>query len=213
MTLDVGTILDGVILIALCATIFYAARLSTFMTTFREGKEDFEKLMGDLGRNIVRAEQAIATMRTMAATSGQELQNIVNESKFLSDELRFMNEAGDSLAGRLEKLAERNRELIDLLQNAGGIGPATVVSKGFTGRSRINLDELEEEASRSDKSNEPFFKIQDREFIKENNASDDEVESWGGDSDDDGDFQSQAERDLYEALQKGRQKSRAGGVV
>ena len=64
MSMDIGTVLDGLILIMLCVTIFYAARLSLFMTTFREGRADFERSMDELGRNILRAEQAIKTLRT-----------------------------------------------------------------------------------------------------------------------------------------------------
>jgi len=53
---------------------------------------------------------------------GAFVREAIVEAKFLSDELRFMNETGDSLANRLEKLADRNRELVDLMENAGGIG-------------------------------------------------------------------------------------------
>jgi hypothetical protein len=215
MTMDIGTILDGLILVLLCVTIFYAARLSMFMTTFRESRADFDRLMGDLGRNILRAEQAIATMRELAANGTQELRDTVNDSKFLSDELRFMNEAGDSLANRLEKLAERNRELVDLLENAGGVGPSTAVTNKFPGRSRVEMDDLDERQGGYDKMTEPFFKIQDREYQIDDSALDADDEKWDADdiADGEGGFQSQAERDLYEALQKGRRKSKVGGVA
>jgi len=220
MNVDAGTILDGVILVLLCVTIFYAARLSMFMTTFREGRAEFERLMDDLGRNILRAEQAIKTMREMAAGGTEELRDTVNESKFLADELRFMNEAGDSLATRLEKLAERNRELVELLENAGGVGPSSAIKGKFPGRSRISPEELEDDydpspARGSDTDAAPFFKIQDREFSHDDNDFMDDDEAWStlSDNDDSGDFQSQAERELYEALQKGRRKSKVGGVV
>lgn len=216
MTMDAGTIMDGVILVLLCVTIFYAARLSMFMTTFREGRADFERLMDELGRNILRAEQAIKTMRELAANGAQELRDTVNESKFLSDELRFMNEAGDSLANRLEKLAEKNRELIDLLENAGGLGPDSAIKNKFPGRGRIDLEELaqrHEKPVRSEKDYEPFFKIQDREFSNDANDVEDEIDDWGAAESGDDDFQSQAERELYEALQKGRHKSKAGGIA
>ncbi len=223
MSMDVGQILDGLILILLCVTIFYAARLSMFMNNFRDARAEFDTLIENLSRNIQRAEQAIATMRTMASTSGTDLQAIVNDSKFMADELRFMNDAGDNLAGRLEKLAERNRELVDLLENAGGIGPSSgpVTPSSFTNRPRpASAPEPVAEEKRppakpaKEKEKTPFFRIKDREF--ERPDADDAIPASvmpaqsapAGQS-----FQSQAEKDLYEALQKGKNKSRAGGVV
>lgn len=211
MSMDVGQIIDALILILLCVTIFYAARLSMFMNNFRDSKAEFDVLMDNLSRNIQRAEMAIATMRGLATTSGAELQTIVNESKFLADELRFMNDSGDNLAGRLEKLAERNRELINLLENAGGIGPSSVKLNQFPGRSRMAPEDLEDDAP--DHRAPSFFKIHDREFERgDTDGGDDWSEPASAAAADDG-FQSQAEKDLYEALQKGRQKTKAGGVA
>ena len=122
MSYDIGFILDGLILIFLSVTIFYAARLSLFMKYFRDGREGMKILIRDLSVTIDKAEQSIETMKAYALQNEQEMREIINESKFLSDELRFMNETGDSLANRLEKLADRNRELVDLMENAGGIG-------------------------------------------------------------------------------------------
>lgn len=122
MSYDIGFVLDGLILVFLSVTIFYAARLSLFMKYFRDGREGMKILIRDLSVTIDKAEQSIATMKAYAQQNEQEMREIIKESKFLSDELRFMNETGDSLANRLEKLADRNRELVDLMENAGGIG-------------------------------------------------------------------------------------------
>lgn len=223
MSMDAGQILDAVILILLCVTIFYAARLSMFLSHFRDSRDEFDTLMNELSRNIQRAEQAIGNMRNLAAESGGDLNAAVKEAKFLSDELRFMTDAGDNLATRLEKLAERNRELIDLLENAGGIGPGTAVKNaqaaaGQTsppGRARIAPETMVEE--REMPSSAPsFFKIHDRDFDRP--AGDDgDAAVWSAPAETAAEpsagFQSQAEKDLYEALQKGKKKSRAGGVA
>ena len=201
MTLNTGFILDLVILLLLGVTIFYAARLSFFMKTFREGRQDLLNLMESLSKNIEQAQNSIEGMHNAAAHSGEELQEVIRESKFLSDELQFMNQSGDALAGRLEKLAERNRELIDLLESSGGIG----VSEPYIAEAPEYSKPVREEALQ-EKEEEPdaFFKIQDREF--EELESD--MESSGL-----SDFKSEAEKEFYEALQKqGRAKSRAGGV-
>ena len=126
MSISIGFVLDAAIIVLLAITIFYAFRLSVFLKTFRDGREEIQRLFIDLTNHIDRAEKSMQTMREAADQSGTNLQKIVSDAKALSDELRFMNEAGDSLAGRLEKLASRNKELIDLLEKSGGIGPADI---------------------------------------------------------------------------------------
>lgn len=122
MSYDVGFILDGLILVFLGVTIFYAARLSLFFKVFREGRDGMQILIRDLSVTINKAESSVQVMKNHASQTEQEIREIIKEAQFLSDELRFMNETGDSLANRLEKLADRNRELVDLMESSGGIG-------------------------------------------------------------------------------------------
>lgn len=122
MSYDVSLLLDGLILVFLCVTIFYAARLTLFMKSFRQSRDQISYLIKDLNRVITAAEGSIANMQENAGTTEVVMREAIVEAKFLSDELRFMTETGDGLADRLEKLADRNRELVDVIENAGGIG-------------------------------------------------------------------------------------------
>ena len=115
-------ILDGLILVFLGVSIFYAVRLTMFFKTFRDGRDGLQLLIRELSTAVDTAENAIGNMKKNAVESDKDLRQLVSEAKFLSDELRFMNEAGDGLAKRLDKLADRNRELLTLLDDAGGIG-------------------------------------------------------------------------------------------
>ncbi|MEM8833250.1 MAG: DUF6468 domain-containing protein [Pseudomonadota bacterium] len=128
MSPQIALILDGLILVFLCVTIFYAARLSMFLKTFREGKEGMQVLIRDLTTVITRAETALANSKGQMLEAETELRNIINEAKFLSDELKYMTEGGNGLAERLEKLADRNRELVDLMERSGGIGTQKIAS-------------------------------------------------------------------------------------
>jgi hypothetical protein len=122
MSYDIGLLLDGLILVFLSVTIFYAARLSLFLKSFREGKEGMQLLIRDLNVTVDKAEESIKIMKGYSMETEEEIREIINEAKYLSDELRFMNESGNGLADRLEKLANRNRELVDLIESSGGIG-------------------------------------------------------------------------------------------
>jgi len=220
-----GFALDILVLVLLGVTIFYAARLSIYLKTFKDGRADLEKILQKLTANIDQAENAIQGMKNTATIAGQELQDLVNESKFLSDELRFMNEAGDNLASRLEKLAERNRELIDLIEEAGGIGHGGSYAeeqKSPPARAQKSHRYYEEEdfepvqKSRKEEAPAPFM-IQDRDFEEEMEEDEEEEDFFFTEEEEEAvsadHLSSHAERELYEALLRGKQRKRkAGGV-
>lgn len=226
MTYDMGFVLDGLILVFLAVTIFYAARLSLFLKSFREGKNGVQLLIRDLSVTIDKAEESIKAMKEEVEKTEFDLRQTVEEARFLSDELRFMNEAGNGLAERLEKLADRNRELVDLMERSGGIGGQT-----------IRVDQIEKEVPRKKQAIEEPFDIEDfdiddddeRDFwalsdgaYREEEAhapkvdtdSKSKVRSFAifdrdfveeddvADYDNDEPFMSRAEQDLYDALQR-----------
>lgn len=119
MTLAV--LIDIVVLLFLGATIFYAWRLSSYMKIFRDSRRDMESLLVKLDQDITRAEKSVLGMRNAAESAALKLNETIKESKFLADELKFMNEAGDNLATRLEKIAGRNRALVDEIEALGGV--------------------------------------------------------------------------------------------
>ncbi len=102
-------ILDVLLLAGLGTMIFYCFKLSKSLDTFRQGREEFGRMVQELSENIIKAEGAIAGLKDTALSSGEDLQRVIDRSKGLIDELEIMNDAGDSLAERLEKLAEKNR--------------------------------------------------------------------------------------------------------
>lgn len=256
MSYDVGFLLDGLILVFLSVTIFYAARLSLFLKSFREGKDGMQILIRELTSAVDKAEGAIKGMKIHATETEEELRNIINEAKFHADELHFINETGDSLADRLEKLANRNRELVDLLENSGGIGnPKLRVEKQSIDPWDVTKTAKRSITSQEENSENDGFEIQDfeindmdidaddeRDFMaldngaykeelvidkpkhhsKVNTEAKSKVRSFAifdrdhmegqentiqddlavKETSDDGSFQSKAEQDLYEALQR-----------
>jgi hypothetical protein len=184
--------MDLAILVLLAATVFIGFKLTLSLRNFNEGRSEMEGLLNRLTANIERAENAIVGLQNAAKNSGVALQAIINDSKFLADELKFMNEAGNGLAGRLEKLAEKNRDLVVQVETAGGLGvqeiryDAPAQSPQFLKtQEEIELDEFERELAALD-------------------SHDDEDDLVLGDMPP---LQSQAERELYEALMKNKRKS------
>lgn len=202
--------MDVGLLVLLAATVVLVFKLNLNLKHFKESRFEMEGLVNRLTVNVERAEKAIAGLQVSARNSGADIDKKIKESKFLSDELKFMNDAGNNLADRLEKLAETNRALIEKIQESGGIGPNT----SHAG-SNIYLGN----APSSHKTHAPYdmadmetsgFSIADREFdgmaeeMDDLDAFDLELENHGAGTS----FQSQAERELFHALQK---RKTAGG--
>ncbi|NQZ14949.1 MAG: hypothetical protein HRT94_09030 [Alphaproteobacteria bacterium] len=223
MNADIGLILDGVVLVFLAVTIFYASRLTIFLKSFRQSRDTVEKLIRDLSVAVDKAEGALQGMHQSTANAGENLQNIVNDANFLSDELRFINETGDNLAERLEKLVERNRDLVEEMEDQGGVGRSKIKidKQGFNQLEddgwALALDErdIEEQPiqrsakpkSKKKESNIDAFMINDREFDDDNILDESDDGAWStlleAEQVDtaNSNLMSQAERDLYEALQ------------
>lgn len=186
MRLDFADVMDFSILILLAATVFLTFRLSLSLRNFKESRFEMEGLVNRLTANIQHAERAVGELQSSARGSGADLDKVIREARALADELGFMNEAGNNLANRLEKLAEKNRELVEKMEQAGGVGPASSSYKTMAASSRNdNFDADVDEAL------EAGFILQDREF-----DDDLALETMG--------LQSQAERDLMEALHKNK---------
>lgn len=236
MDTDIGLILDGVILVFLAVTIFYASRLTIFLKNFRASRDTVEKLIRDLSTAIDKSESSIYAMHQNAADADEQLQAVIKEASFLSDELRFINETGDNLADRLDKLVDQNRELVDQLEDNGGVGrPKVKIDKqGFNHLEdegwNLELEKAEDEyveprgrakptAKEKVRSEQEAslgaFLINDRDFEDGFMHDDEEETAWSTlDSYDAAEeaanlsFSSQAERDLYEALQSRKKNTK-----
>ncbi len=183
---DISLLFDIIIILLLGLTIFYAARLSVNLKTFRDSRAEFEKLLSELSNNIVRAEEAIKSMKQTAETSGQDLQHLINKAKGVSQELQLITEIGNSLAERLEKTSEMARKKS---------------SDNFKKKRNFEYekDDLIDSIKHEDKDNNvgdmfSGFNIKDPEFEYD---IDEEME-W----EEMEDLQSDAEKELFRALKQ-----------
>ena len=193
--------MDIAVLLALAVTIFYAVRLSNSLNAFKSHRAEFENLMTKLASDIENAYRAIDALKEASEQMGQELQESLSDSQYMIDELRQVNEAGDSLAQRLEQLALKGRQIY-----APSEAPATVddfsdaqdvdeVSEMPSWQSTLSVkmrdDEAASTAPNGAESAAGLFSIRDPDY-----------ERGGADTAPETEFSSQAEKELYEALQR-----------
>lgn len=104
-----GMVLDGLVLLFLGATIFFAVRLSVHLRLFRESRQDLEKLIVDLTNQIGKAEKSIETLKGSARDVSRELQKHLDEAKAVGDDLEIMTRGANNIADRLDRAADRHR--------------------------------------------------------------------------------------------------------
>lgn len=172
-------LLDVIVLAGLGVTIFYCIRLSSSLNNFRQYRQEFNVLLQDLSQNIEKAQNAIAKLKDSSFEAGEDLQKVINNSRKLADELQLMNDMGNALANRLERVSEKGRGVANGKADFG--------------------DDVKTTKKAGSKPKPAFF-IQDREFEDDLKDAD---EGFEDDLDDDmGDFQSKAEKELFDALKK-----------
>jgi chromosome segregation ATPase len=196
MNFNIAFFMDVSILALLAATVFLAFRLSLSLRTFKESRFEMEGLVNRLSANIDKAERAIHGMQNTARKSGSELDEVISDAKRLRDELKVMNENGNNLASRLENIAIKNRELVEQIEKTPAVNATPI--KYNRELSPVVEDDLEEVLTCG-------FAIHDKDYDADEDFDDEfENEHESG-------LQSQAERELFEALQtsKIRQRGRA----
>jgi hypothetical protein len=105
-------IIDGILLILLCVTLFIGIRLSRQFAEIRSDQNRMIELVGNLNVASARAEKAVASMKQAAVDTGENLQGQIGQGQALCEELEIMIEAGDSLAERLQVIAESSRKAV-----------------------------------------------------------------------------------------------------
>lgn len=96
-------VLDVVVALLLAGTITYCALLNHRLQALRDDKGEMQKVVDALNQAAARAEAGIAGLKTGTAETGQELQETLEKARSLADDLVFLIERGEKVAGRLEK--------------------------------------------------------------------------------------------------------------
>ncbi len=188
MELTLSIIIDLIVLLALGVTIFYAVRLSASLNNFKNHRKEFDALIANLSSNIEQAYIAIDKLREASQESGSALQDNVSEARFLIDELKQVNAVSDSLAGRLERAATESRHSV----------PTDDYTAEFQEDETPSWEDSLPFQSQQEEEEQGGFTIQDREY----SSTVTDISTGRRDNPSGKVFASQAEKELFEALQK-----------
>ncbi|PCJ97531.1 MAG: hypothetical protein COA45_09705 [Zetaproteobacteria bacterium] len=208
----IALFLDIIILAFLGATIFYVMRLSRNLNTFKAHRREFNNVITSLLSSIDQAERSIQTLKQVSAQEAGDLEDLILQSKAMSEELKIINEAGEGMAKRLEVLAEKNREAVQMSRSSARPSVSSLRSppsrsrrtQGDSAHGRSEKDytsTLKNVEKPTEEMEMPSFMIQDRDIADLDTLENNLDSSVSNDSDDmPEELQSQAERELFDAL-------------
>lgn len=100
MTTD--SILDIVVILLLIPTIVYAVILNRRLTALRKSRDELSKVVNSFNEATMRAEAGIPKLKKATSEANLSLKDRVEKAQTLRDDLAFMIERAEELAGRLE---------------------------------------------------------------------------------------------------------------
>lgn len=102
-------LINLLIIALLVPTIIYAYRLNKNLNILRQNQNSLSKLVAALNDATLKAENSIPKLKSLTEHSSEGLQEVVDSAKELKDDLLFINERADNLAGRLEHVITDSR--------------------------------------------------------------------------------------------------------
>ncbi len=98
-----SVLLDCLIAALLFLTVIYCWKLSRRITFLHEGKDDFNKFIGDFNNAILRAEDNVSQLKTLGEETDQTLNENIKKARFLANDLSFLMDKGEHVADVLER--------------------------------------------------------------------------------------------------------------
>ena len=98
-------LLEGLLVLLLTATIYFAIRLNKRLTVLRVEKEQLEKLITQFELVADRAHSSLSGLRATADQVKSDLDDATNKSHAMRDELAFLIERADINAEKLAQLS------------------------------------------------------------------------------------------------------------
>lgn len=199
-------IMDFVVLMALAGTIYYALRLSRSLNAFKSHREELKTLILDLSTHIDQAQKAIGGLKNASDNAATELDDVLHDSRRMAEELKMINDSANAMASRLEGLASgasRNARQdapnYDYDDEDADVGfdegdHAEVLAAIRQGRKEADV--------KKDMDAPPSFFIKDADHMRDDDEAEGDLAG--------GEFVSQAEKELYQALQKNKKQSGGG---
>src|ERR1700688_2449081 len=103
MTIWINLALNVVLIGLVAAGLVQATRLIQHLSGLKQGRVEMEHFVREFNAVVIRAEVGIKSLRQAARDSGNDLEKMVEKATLMRDELHFIVESADKIAGRLSQ--------------------------------------------------------------------------------------------------------------
>lgn len=180
--MNVQLLIDMLIVLLLIPTIIYAFLLNKKITFLQKNKDDMMKLIVALNDATSKAEMGMPKLKSIADKAITSLQEGINKTDNIKDDLSFLIEKADTMADKLEGRIKANRN--------------------------SNVSNLEATQSYSSNVNKEEFIIEEKEnFVEEKTVTENDLSEKSFENKSAhfvGDDRSEAELELLKALRSMR---------
>jgi prophage DNA circulation protein len=132
MTID--TAISLVIIALLIPTIAYAVILNRKLTALRKSRDEFAKVIANFNDATLRAEAAIPKLKKATHEASVALKDRVEKAQALRDDLAFMIERAEEMAGKLEsgvRVARSEAAFGTAVQQPSAAPPSATLAGGM----------------------------------------------------------------------------------
>ncbi len=121
MSAALSMISDAILIVLLAVTLIAIYRFNRKLAELRQGREAFERLIGDFRQATGQAENGLQQLRQLAETRGRELQQrtetaagILGGVDQASADLRLLIERAERASDRLEEAVAESRQIAQM---------------------------------------------------------------------------------------------------
>jgi hypothetical protein len=104
-------LLEIVLILLLAGTLFHAIRLERALGVLKRDRAALEALVAEFNASSQAAEQGVERLRDAAEGAGRQIVRQIDAGGRLKDDLLFLNDRGEKLADRLDRLVRAARAL------------------------------------------------------------------------------------------------------
>jgi len=101
--MDFSFVVELALTAVLSATLVYCVLLERKLSALRKNQNGLKETIGKLNDSIVSASVAMRTLKSIAASAGENLDERIGKARALADELSVLTSSGERVAERIDR--------------------------------------------------------------------------------------------------------------
>jgi uncharacterized protein DUF6468 len=138
--------LNILLVILLTATLFHAVRLERALGVLKRDRVALQELVASFSASTLAAETGIERLQAATEGPGRQIQRLIDSGTTLKDDLTFLVQRGEGLAGRLDDCVRAARPMLAASEPPAARSPYATQQEPEPQRWRANIEPTTREA-------------------------------------------------------------------